>query len=116
MPGRLRYRVAFDKREDVNPDVPKDYGNTRSEFVEQFVTYADIVPKFGGESVTAARLAGRQPVVIKIRQFAAARLVRPDWRARDARSGRIYNIRSLSDQQGSGWIEILADDQGEVAP
>lgn len=106
--GYLCERVAFDRREDVNPDEPADYGNTTSQFVEQFVVAAGIQAKFGGEAVTAARLQGQQPVTIKVRQSDQTRLIKEDWRARDVRSGTEYAIRSIVDPDGKrAWLEIL---------
>lgn len=48
----------------------------------------------GSEPVIAARLAGRQPVVVSVRSSAATRAVTPAWRMRDLHSGVIYNIRT----------------------
>lgn len=106
--GELRHKIAFDKRQDVNPDAPDDYGNTQSEFVEQFVVSAKVQAKFGGETVTAARLQGQQPVTITVRQSSQTRLIKEDWRARDVRSGAVYAIRSIVDPDGKrAWLEIL---------
>lgn len=106
--GELRHRVAFDRREDVNPDAPDDLGNTQSEFVEQFVVSAKVQAKFGGEAVTAARLTGQQPVTIIVRQSSRTRLITVDWRARDVRSGVEYAIRSIVDPDDRrAYFEIL---------
>jgi SPP1 family predicted phage head-tail adaptor len=102
--GDLRHRVAFDRREDVEDE----YGNTQSEFVEQFVISAKVQAKFGGESVTAARLTGQQPVTIVVRQSEQTRQIAEDWRARDTRSGTEYAIRSIVDPDDRRqWLEIL---------
>lgn len=106
--GQLSHRVAFDKRQDVNPDAPDDLGNTQSVFVEQFVVAAKVLAKFGGEAITAARLTGQQPVTIVVRQSSNTLLIAPDWRARDARSGAEYAIRSIVDpDDGGAWLELL---------
>jgi hypothetical protein len=106
--GELRHRVAFDKRQDVNPDAPDDLGNIQSVFVEQFVVSAKVQAKFGGETVIAARLQGQQPVTIIVRQSSKTNLITPDWRARDARDGTEYAIRSIVDPDDSGaWWEII---------
>lgn len=106
--GELRHRVAFDKREDVNPDAPLDLGNTQSEFVEQFVVAAKIGAKLGGEAVTAARLSSQQPVNITVRQSAKTKLITTDWRARNARTGEEYAIRSIIDPYDRRqYFEIL---------
>jgi head-tail adaptor len=106
--GELRHRVAFDKRQDVNPDAPEDLGNTVSVFVEQFVVSAKVQAKFGGEAVVAARLQGQQPVTIVVRQSSKTLLIQTDWRARDAREGTEYAIRSIVDpDDGGAWLELL---------
>jgi head-tail adaptor len=106
--GELRHRVAFDRKEDVNPDAPDDLGNTQSKFVEQFVVAAKVQAKFGGEAVTAARLTGQQPVTITVRRSSNTALIDATWRARDVRSGEEYAIRSIVDPDDRRqWIEIL---------
>ncbi len=109
--GELRWKVAFDQRLDVDDE----YGNSQSEFVEQFAVAAKIEPKFGGEAVIAARLQSRQPVIIVVRQSNQTRLIKEDWRARDVRSGEIYAIRSIVDPDGKRqFVEILTQ-TGEAA-
>lgn len=109
--GELRHRVAFDRRQDVNPDAPDDLGNTQSEFVEQFVVAAKVQPKLGGETVIAARLIGQQPVTIIVRQNSKTRLIADDWQARDARTGAVYAIRSIIDPDDTrAFFEILCQD------
>ena len=102
--GELRHRIAFDKRQDVDDG----YGNTKSDFVEQFVVWAGVQAKFGGEAVTAARLTGQQPVTITVRQSSQTNQIEPEWRARDAKSGEVYAIRSIVDPDDSrAYWEIL---------
>lgn len=106
--GELRHRIAFDKRQGVNPDAPDDLGNTQSGFVEQFVVSAKVQAKFGGEAVTAARLTGQQPVTIVVRRSSSTVQIGTDWRARDVNSGQEYAIRSIVDPDDKRqWIEIL---------
>ena len=103
--GELRHRIAFDARMTT----PDDYGNEQSSFEEQFVVPASVQAKFGGETVTAARLTGQQPVIIAVRQSQQTRRIAPDWRARDVRSGKEYAIRSITDSDDKlAWLEILA--------
>jgi hypothetical protein len=108
--AELRHKVAFDKREDVNPDAPLDLGNTQSQFVEQFIVAAKIQAKFGGETVTAARLTGQQPVTIIVRRSSQTVLIGADWRARDVRSGTEYAITSppVDPDDQRNWLEMLA--------
>jgi head-tail adaptor len=102
--GDLRHRIAFEKRETVSDG----YGNDEGDFAEQFIVSAALQARFGGETVTAARLTGQQPVTITVRQSSVTLQVTPDWRARDARSGTVYNIRSIADpDDGGAWLEML---------
>lgn len=103
--GDLRARIAFDQRA-VSTDV---YGGQQGDFVEDFVVAAKITPRFGGEEVMAARLAGRQPVTIMIRYSSDAVSVTEAWRARDARSGALYNIRSIVVDPLKMWVEFLCE-------
>lgn len=90
--GELRELVAFERRAVVDDG----YGNDVSGgFAEVFRCAARIKPARGGESIQAARLAGRQPVVITVRSSSIARAVMVEWRARDVRKDVIYNIRSI---------------------
>lgn len=101
---QLRERIAF----EVRAVVADSLGSVEGAFVERFTCAAGIQAKFGGEAVTAARLAGQQPVIITVRQFADTLEVTPAWRARDVRSGVIYNIRSIADPDAGGkWLELL---------
>lgn len=105
--GELRHRITFDKREDVNPDAPLDLGNVQSAFVEQFTVWAAVQAKLGGETVTAARLTGQQPVNITVRQSSLTKQIGTDWRARD-NAGTVYAIRSIIDPEDDGaYFEIL---------
>ncbi|MGE0653091.1 MAG: head-tail adaptor protein [Alphaproteobacteria bacterium] len=85
--GELRHRVAFDKREEVNPDAPNDYGNTTDEFVEQFRCRASFEHGGGSEAVMASRLEGRNTFRVSIRSSEASRQIGSDWRMRDVRTG-----------------------------
>ncbi|ULK98845.1 head-tail adaptor protein [Bradyrhizobium sp. I71] len=102
--GELRHRVAFDRRESADDG----YGNTQADYVQQFVVWAGVKARFGGEEVMAARLSGQQPVTITVRRSSQTAQIKPDWRARDARTGEIYNIRSIADPTDrSAFLELL---------
>ena len=91
--GDLRERVAFEKRATADDG----YGNPVSgDWVEQFRAAAKIKPARGGESIQAARLAGKQPVLITVRSSSNTRTVKTEWRVRDVRKDVVYNIRSIA--------------------
>jgi len=107
--GALRERLAFEER----PETDDGYGNTKGDWAERFRAAANVRPVIGGENIQAGRLAGVQPFVITIRQHAVAAMIAPDWRARDLRTGALYNIRSLINaDQKRKYLEILCDGGG----
>jgi head-tail adaptor len=110
--GRLRHRIAFDQRV-VTSD---GGGGQQGAFEEEFIVHAQLIPRLGGEEVMQARLAGRQPVTISVRRSAQTRAITPEWRARDADTGTIYNIRSILDPEDRrGWRDLLCDTGTAVA-
>lgn len=116
--GDLRARIGFYKRDTVGVDSPPspDYGAGETEFAgdAEFTCSANIKPRLGGESVLASRLTGVNLVNITVRQSSMTRLVDTGWRAKDERSGTIYNIRSIidpneHDQDHGKWFEMLCE-------
>jgi SPP1 family predicted phage head-tail adaptor len=104
--GNLDRRLRFEKREEQD----NGYGSTVSNWVLQFTEAANRVWLRGGETVMAARLESRQPVIITIRNSSRARAVTSDWRAVDTRDGRVYNLRENPKESGSrGYLEMLAE-------
>ncbi|WP_244598283.1 head-tail adaptor protein [Pseudohoeflea suaedae] len=89
--------MAFDEP----PSVPDGYGGTVNGWSERFRARASYMRLRGGETVMAGRLAGKQPTVITIREHAKAANVDGTWRARDVRTGEVFNIRSV----------VLSDDR-----
>lgn len=119
--GQLYEKVAFDSREQVNPDFPEDYGNTESVFTERFTRRAGFTYLRGTETVVAARLQGRQPIVVRVRSDSSTRQITPDWRMRDARngawtdtsetewSGPSYAIKSIAPSEDRQWLDIMVE-------
>ena len=75
---------------------------------------ANITAKVGTEAVEAARLAGRQPVILTVRRSADTRMVTTDWKATELDSGTEFNIRTaidpmIGDSQHGHWIEMIAE-------
>lgn len=113
--GDLRERVGFYQREarDESPEL----GNTFGDFsaTASLTVYANIKPRLGGEAVLAGRLEGRKLVNITIRRSAASAAITTDWRAKDERTGAIYNIRSIVDPyqdkpQRRMFLELLCEE------
>lgn len=104
--GTLRERVTLQKRSVQAND---GYGNTLSDFADQFSVDARIAPLKGGETVLAARLTGTQPVVVTVRRSSSTVLIDTDWRLVDARAGTIYNIRAVTPDEKKRHIDLLCE-------
>lgn len=107
--GPLYEKVAFDKRETVNPDSPADYGATQSAWVEQFTRRANFLHLRGGESVMAGRLAGKHQIVVTVRAGEQTRDIGTDWRMRDTRTSVEYAIRDITPSDDRQFVEILVE-------
>jgi len=103
--GKLSNQLEFQERIVVSDGA----GNERGDFIGQFERSARIQPKFGGETVMAARLSGVQPAVITVRTSNDTKRITTDWRARDVRNGDIWNIRSITVTEDRAGIEMLAE-------
>lgn len=86
--GSLDNRIAF----DAPTATPNGQGGTISGWEARHECSAGVTYLRGTEPVIAARLVGVQPVVIRIRNCAAAREIASDWRARDVRTGIVYAV------------------------
>jgi len=62
----------------------------------------------GGETVQAARLDGRQPVVVTIRATETARTITSDWRMRDE-DDMVYNVRTAIPSDDRAWVELTVE-------
>lgn len=103
--GMLDRRVAF----DAPSSAANGQGGTISGWAEQMQVSANFRFLRGGEVVQSARLEGRQPVVVTIRSSAAAKLITPEWRMRDLRTGTIYAIRTCPPPGLEGIIELTCE-------
>ena len=103
--GSLYERVAF----DAPTYTPDGSGGQDRTWEQQFDCRAHFRWLRSGEAVQAARLDGRQPVVTTIRASAASRQITSDWRMRDARTGTVYNIRSIVPTDDRAYLELLCE-------
>lgn len=103
--GDLFQSVAFDSPV-VSPD---GFGGRNDGWAEQLQARAHFRFLRGGEAVQAARLAGRQPVVVTIRSSAAARAITPAWRMRDLNAGEVYNIRAIVPTDDRRFLELTCE-------
>lgn len=108
--GELRGRAKFSRPNSVEDE----YGNVTTGWEDMFTVAANFTPRLGGESVDAERLAGRQPVVIRVRQSPDTRQIRTDWKATNVLTGTEYNIRTAVDPNEGNvehgkWVDMLAE-------
>jgi SPP1 family predicted phage head-tail adaptor len=103
--GAMNFRVAF----DAPVRTPNGQGGTTLGWAQAFSCFAEIIFLRGGETVQAARLQGRQPIVAKVHSSAMARSVETDWRMRDLRSGVIYAIHSIVPSDNRAHLELTCE-------
>jgi SPP1 family predicted phage head-tail adaptor len=107
--GDLRHRVTFAERNTIEDE----YGNVSTDWTDRFTVAANIIPRLGGEAMDAARLAGRQPVIIRVRHSPDTVQVTTDWKATD-QAGKSYNVRTaidplMGESRHGMWIDMLAE-------
>ena len=104
--GALYERVAWDVRSVVDDG----YGNEVSgDWSEQFRTRAGFTFLRGSEAVIAARLEGRQPVIVRVRASSKTRQITTDWRMRDARTGEVYAVRSVIETEDRAFLDVTVE-------
>lgn len=111
---RLDKRVAFDRRQQVDDG----YGNFTGAFVEIFVCWGAFTYLRGTESVIAARLEGRQPLVVRVRATNQTEKVDHDWQMRNLREGAwegehwkgpVYAVRSIIPTDDRLYLDITVE-------
>lgn len=103
--GKLYERIAF----DAPTETSDGQGGIIQGWQERYCCHAHYRFLRGGETVQAARLEGRQPVIITVRASSETRQVRTEWRIRDTRTGTEFNIRGITPTDDRRFIEILAE-------
>ncbi|WP_242217974.1 phage head completion protein [Shinella zoogloeoides] len=116
--GQLYERVAFDERA-LQSD---GHGNEQEDFVEAFECRAGFTYLRGTEAVIAARLEGRQPIVVRVRRNSKTEQIDHDWRMRNLRDGEwaggsgeeywkgpTYAVRSVIPTTDRQWIDITVE-------
>ncbi|RVN04653.1 phage head closure protein [Sinorhizobium meliloti] len=103
--GRLSERVSFARRVEREDE----YGNTVAEWQEQFEAAAGYQHLRGGETVMAARLTNKHPVVVRLRTSTAARQVTADWKLTDKRTGVEYAIKDVTHDVDRLYIDLLCE-------
>jgi head-tail adaptor len=103
--AHLDWRVAF----DAPVITPDGMGGQQQGWAPAYTCRAHFRFLRGGEAVQAARLVGRQPVVVTIRAGADAEEISPDWRLRDLRADVAYAIRAIVPTEDRAWLELTCE-------
>lgn len=101
----LQQSIAFDEPTEVSDG----QGGTILGWQERYRCRAHFRFLRGGETVQAARLEGRQPVIVTVRSSSETRQVKTEWHIRDARTGTLYNVRGITPTDDRRFLEILAE-------
>jgi len=110
--GDMNDRLRFESRKATDDG----YGNeVAGPWTAQFTRWADIWTMRGGEEVHASRLQGIQPLRIIVYSDSETRTITPEWRAVDTRSGAIYAIKAVVDEERRGQYLTLDAVLGEAA-
>lgn len=107
---RLHFQASGHASDGWRDDVPG-----AGDFETKFTVWASLRPRVGGEAVTAARLDGRQPYVVLVRNQPMMEDVTVAWRLVDENNpDRVLNVISPpADPDGTRqWLEFLAEDSG----
>lgn len=105
--GELDQRITIQRYIGVDDG----YGNVVGSWVDQFTVWGSVQFMRGSETVIAARLSARQPAIMTIRSSEQARSILPSDRAKDARTGELFNIRERprDARDNSGYMEALIE-------
>lgn len=102
--GSLYDKITFSTITEV-PDGHGGFEPTPTDFTVR----ANIRYLRGGETVQAARLTGKQPVVVTVRRSSATAALTTDDKMRDARTGTEYQIRAIVPTEDRQFMEITAE-------
>lgn len=107
--GSLNHRITFQKREEIDDG----YGGVRGDWVDKFDEPARLKPRMGSETVIASRLQGIQPYTLVVYSSVRTRQVTSAWRAKNARTGTVYDITSIiNPDENDAFLEMLVIDKG----
>jgi head-tail adaptor len=103
--GDLREKITFQRRAETDDG----YGNPISGgWQDQFTVRGRLMPKMGSEAVVASRLQGLQPFILTVRSNHQTRAVTPAWRAVNARTSEVYDIRTAANpDERNAFVEMM---------
>lgn len=102
--GQLHSSITF----STVTEVPDGHGGF-DPVPTSFTVRANIRYLRGGETVQAARLTGKQPVVVTVRRSSQTAALTTDDKMKDARTGTEYQIRAIVPTACRQFFEITAE-------
>lgn len=103
--GDLREVIELQQNEEIDDG----YGNVYGGWTTKITAPARIRILKGSETIIASRLAGKQTAVITARWQPDIEPVTPAWRAKDARTGKIYDIKAVTPDERKAWVDLLTE-------
>jgi len=103
--GDLRELVELEELAEVDDG----RGNTTTDWVVRAKCAARFQYLRGSETVMQARLEGRQPIAVTVRQTPAVAQATTGWRIKDVRSGATWQIRSISPNERRSYVDLLCE-------
>lgn len=101
---RLPDRISLDRRSSEQDG----FGNFIGEWAPAFSRWCAVRALRGTETVLAARLEGRQPVIVTVRSDPETDQIDPEMRA--TINGRVYNVREHPGlTEDRLYLEFLAE-------
>lgn len=90
-------------------EIDDGYGGVEYQWQTAFTAPARIQILRGTETVIASRLTGTQVLAITMRWQPAMADVTPAWKAKNGRTGTMYNIRSVEPDERRQWVNLLCE-------
>lgn len=104
--GDLREVIEMQTREEGDDG----YGNPVSgDWATFWSAPARIQILRGTETVMAGRLGGTQTVAITMRWQPEFATMNSAWRAKNSRTGEVYNIRSIEPDERHAFVNVLTE-------
>lgn len=105
--GQRRDRITFTYSADMGET--DEYGVPIVTEYEYGPFWCRVQPLKGSETVIAARLTGKQPVVVTVPWSPTIANMKPDWTMTDG-DGKIYDIKSVANMdERKQFLEVLAE-------
>jgi SPP1 family predicted phage head-tail adaptor len=101
--GDLRERVELQSLVTV----PDGAGGSSQSWETVLTAAAAIKVLKAGEEVMQGRLASTQTLVVTIRNQPALADAATTWKLKNVRTGKLYNIKSITPDVRKAWVDIL---------